>query len=393
MGGVLGRWLVFGVAVSGVVCLAACGGGAGGGSGSVGDPPPAGSEVAPAPGSVVARVGDSVVTGAMFEHWLGVQQKAEHVAPPGFAACIARLRARAQSASSASAAEAATLSVAQLRVRCGQLDQVLHQEALSRFIVEDWVTGGARELGVAVGGREFERKFAAIRNASFHTQAQYRSYLRKSGRTSADVESLVRMELDSQAIREAIERRVGPITAAKVRRYYDQHKSLYFVPETRDLEIAGTGTRAEALAVKRQVTAGKSFASIVEKLPGAQPLSSNGGLVLGLASGFYKEPELNQAIFAARPGVLSGPIKTTIGYYVFKVKRIHPAFQKPLAAVAASIKTILPGTLAQQELVDYIKGWRAKWTARTDCSKDFVIQKCRQFKTAHAVPEDPYTLN
>ena len=377
--------LMLSVTVAVTVGLTACGGDAG----ESGDPPTAGAASPAKPSSVVARIGGFVVTGAMFDHALAVEAKTEQVVPPRFEACVAQLRARSHT----SAAGAATPSVAQLRSTCAQRYQVLNQEALNEFIVDDWVIGGAQELGVAVSGKEFERKFAAIRNRSFKTQAKYQSYLTKSGRTPADVRSLVRMELDSEAIRTALAQRVGPITPAKVRRYYEQHKGLYSVAETRDLEIAATGTRAEAMTVRRQVSSGRSFASIVKGLSGVQPLASSDGLVLGLASGYYREPALNQAIFTAKPGVLTGPIKTVIGYYVFKLKKIHPAFQKPLATVASSIRTLLPETLARQQLVDYIKQWRARWTAKTDCSAGYVIQKCRHFKSSLKAAEDPYTLD
>ena len=394
MRGSSNRLLAFGALVLAAVGLAACGGGGGGGgggSGSASDPEASGD-----PAAVVVSVGNTAITKATVDHWLAVEQQGEPVVPPKFTACVARLKEAAASGASGAAtpATAAKPSAVALKNACAQQYQSLRGEAIERFIVGDWVIGGARELGVDVSGPAFERRFAAEKKRTFHTQAAYQSYLKSKGRTDADVKFLVHTELDSEAIRAALKRRVGPVTAARVRAYYNQHESQYSVAEQRDLQIAETTTRAAGLAVKRRIASGESFAHVVEGLRSPQPVSSSDGSVTALESGFYKEPALNDAIFAAKPGVLTGPIKTEIGYYLFEVKKIHPAHQQPLSEVAASIRQILPEMLDQQELVDYIKHWRAKWTAKTDCSAGFVVVKCRQFKVSPtAAPEDPYTLD
>lgn len=369
---------LFALTVVVVLGLAACGGSKGK------DPRPVAHSSA-----VVARVGSSVITAAMVNHWLAVEKRREALVPPEFAACVAHLRAIV-----AVSGAAAKPSAAQLRGSCETLEEQLREEALTRFIVGDWVTAGARELGVDVGGPAFQRDFAAAIKSSFHTQARLQSYLKSTGRDMEDLTFLVRRELDSEAIREAIQRSVGPVTAARVRKYYEQHRSQYFFQQTRDVEIAATPSRAEALAVRRRIAAGQSFASVVKGLSSPQAVLSKDGLVLGLRSGYYKEQSLNHAIFTARPGVLSGPVKTVIGYFVFRLNKVHPAYQESLASVAGLLKASLPNVLAQQALVAYIKSWRAKWTARTSCSQAYVIAKCRQFKPVPgATPEDAYTLN
>ena len=162
----------------------------------------------------------------------------------------------------------------------------------------------------------------------------------------------------------------------------------------RDLEIAATPTRAASLAVRRKIAAGESFASVVAGLHSPQAVLSAKGFVSDLPSGYYKEPTLNHAIFTSKPGVLLGPIQTVIGYFIVRVKKIHPAYQQPLSAVAASIRSTLPAQLQEAELVAYIKKWRAKWTARTNCSTGYVLPKCKQFHgPLDPREQDPYTLN
>ena len=230
------RWLVAVVAAVVVVGLAACGGASGGGSRSAADPRRAGAGAARTgdPSAVVARVGGSVITAAMVDRWWGIEERHEKLAPPQFAGCVAQLRvALRASVAGTSAAAAAKSSVAQLRESCEALDLQLRNEALHRYVVADWIIGAARELGVDVSGQAFQRKFAALIKQTFHTQARFQSYLASVGRDEADIRFQVHDALDENAIRQAIKRRVGPLTAAGVREYYEQHKNRYFFQQTR----------------------------------------------------------------------------------------------------------------------------------------------------------------
>jgi foldase protein PrsA len=288
--------------------------------------------------------------------------------------------------------------VAQLRGECEEGDEQLRDEALTRYILGDWIFGAARELGVDVSGKAFDRRFAAILKSAFRTQARYRSYMASVGSTEADERFQVHRSLDTEAIRAAILRRVGPITPARVRDYYEHHKSQYFFQQTRNLQIAATQTRAQALAVRRKIASGENFERVVVGLHYPQAvLSIHGsvhGMVEGLPRGYYREPALNDAIFTAKPGVLTGPIKTTIGYFVVRVLKVNAAYQEPLAKVAPTLKRTLPELLDSQALEAYIAQWRAKWTARTDCAPEYVIRKCRQYKTSPGErPETPDALS
>jgi parvulin-like peptidyl-prolyl isomerase len=380
------RWLKLGV--TGLVALGLAGCGGSGGK-AVGAEREAGKLSGDPPG-IVARVGGSVISGATFARSLAAEQKGEvPLVPPQFTACVAHLKKRA---AAVHAAGLPTLSDAELRKECGTRRQQLREEVLDRLISSDWVIGGARELGVDVGGQAVAADLASLKRGRFPTPARFQAFLASTGQTVGDLLFAERVQLDNEAIRAAIAGKVHPPTQARVAQYYEHHKKQYLVPETRDLEIVGTLTQAQAQAVRREIASGKSFASVAKAQTATQPFHSKDGVVLGLVSGLYKEPSLNNAIFTARPGVLSGVIKTVIGYYVFKLMRIHPAYQETLARVASQIRQDLPLELQREALVEFIKAWRAKWTARTDCSPGYVVRRCRQSKAAPTA-EDPYTLN
>ena len=216
--------------------------------------------------------------------------------------------------------------------------------------------------------------------------------LAAQGRTIADHVLDIRIQMLAEGIRQAIARKTGHISHAQIVSYYNQHKQTFGVPERRDFYIIGAASQAQAERAKREITSGKSFATVFKKLPAeAQPIFSVKGLVMGYKSGEYHQVPLNRAIFTASLHVLSGPVGVSGGYYVFEVTRVHPAQQKSLAQSEAAIKKTLPAELFNAALAKFISTWRTKWISKTECHKGYIIAKCREFTPSPgSPPESPY---
>jgi foldase protein PrsA len=373
-----------------VLALAGCGGSGstGGGSGGAGGDPGTASvssvDAVSEPGAVVARVGGQVITKAAFAHALAGVIKSEGPSlvapvPPDFTLCIQHMQATAPSGSRPSTAAA--------RSTCRSQYQMFLTQALDHLISQEWVIGGAAEAGVKVSEAEVQQDLKRI--AHGRSRAQVAARLAVYGETLADFALDTKVQLLAEGIRHQIAVRTEHVTQAQVVSYYNQNKRLFGVPRRRVLEIARAGTEAEALKIKRELASGRSFASVVKNLPD-QPIYSTDGLVAGYESGLYRERPLNQAIFAAKPNVLSGPVKIFLGYYVFEVKRTLPAIQDSLAQVQATIKARLPNEMYKTAIAAFIKNWRARWKAKTTCQSGYLVAKC---SSAPADPnEDAYTL-
>ena len=307
------------------VALAACG--SGGAQVSAASDEPRG----PAdPSAVVARIGSYAISGAMFDRFLTTtlsELTSEPLVPPQFTACVARIEGE-----STAIGEHAPAS-SQVKGECESRYRALAQVALERLISDEWLIGGASELDVPVGGQQ-----------TLETRAK----------------------LSLAGITRTVEERVRPVTRGQVTSYYRQHRFEYLQEAERDLEIARTATWASAAEVKAEIESGKSFASVVRKLPIEQPIDSSSGLVLDLQPHVYGEPNLNQAIFTARPDVLTGPIDTWFGYFVFEVTRIRSEVETPLTHVEASIRQQLARPPLERALAAFGKLWAETWAARTD---------------------------
>jgi hypothetical protein len=273
--------------------------------------------------------------------------------------------------------------------------QALVPKALDRLIVDYWAIGAGAEAGVSVSEGQVEQVLGR-EEAQEPPLSRFEKTLAETGRTIADLKMGIRVQLIEEAFRQKILSSTEHLTPAQVASYYEQHKSIFGTPQRRDLLIARMGTLAEALKVKREIASGKSFASVVKKIPLGQPIYSSNAFVSDYESEMYSEAPLNNAILAAKPKILTGPVKISLGYYVFEVKRIIPATQQTLAQSEAAIKATLPHSLDVEGTAAFIAAWRKKWTAKTSCQPAYVVPKCQQYTPpAGSTPEaqDPYTFN
>lgn len=267
----------------------------------------------------------------------------------------------------------------------------LQSQALGYLISARWQIAEAAAEGTPVNEGAARMQLTQIESRLFPRKALLQAYFRTSRKTVADLLLETEANDASTRIHEHIAASVPKLTAAKIASYYKGHRSHYRIPERRDLKILRTGTATEAIRAKRELNAGASFAHLAGKSHIAQPIFTRAGLALGVVNNFYKEKPLNDAIFAAEPNVLKGPVRIYLGYYIFEVKRIRPPRQEGLAEAGNEIRRQLPAEILQRNELHFIASWRARWRARTSCAPDYVMAKCSQYKGS--LSEDPSALD
>jgi foldase protein PrsA len=335
------------------------------------------------PSDAVVQVGGTPITKAAFAHWLGVAaastsagatEKAKPPAPdpPNFTACIAHLEAVTPKGKSPP-------SAAQLKSECESQYKSYLQEVLGFLISAQWVLGEANHLGINVSDKEVHKQFEQLKSAEFPKPADFEKFLATSGQSVSDVLLRVKLNMLSTKIQQKIIKTKGNITEAQVAKYYKENPQRFAVPEKRDIRVILTKTEAQANKAKQEIESGQSFASVAKRVS-IEPISrSAGGEVPGVVKG-EEQPQLDKAIFAAKVNVVGGPIKTSFGYYVYEVTKIHAGSQQTLAQSKAAIKQQLNATGEQTALQKFVKEFKKKWTAETDCRPGYVVANCKQYK-------------
>jgi parvulin-like peptidyl-prolyl isomerase len=342
---------------------------------------------------VVVRIAGKPITLAEVEHQMAIGVvKKEVPDAPSYTACVAHMEAIAAKSGQGQAKPTAQ----QLKSQCEQTYQHLMQEALRKMIASAWVRGEAADLGFAPSDAEVNRAYEEEKKQAYKREAEFQEYLKASGQTVSDLKELVRSTLAEEKIHALIKRKVGSVTQARIAAYYNTHKQLYTEPEKRDIEAIRTWTNSAISNAKKEIMAGANFGSVAKRVSIDRPSNEHGGVTLGITPG-QEEKGLDEAIFAAKPHVLTGPLHLRQRYYIFEVTRVVPSHQPSFGEIEKSISQKLPRELQVQALESFVKPWRKKWRAKTDCSPSYVVQKCRQYNRAtskiHAEVEPPYELN
>jgi foldase protein PrsA len=339
------------------------------------------------PGNALVSVDGKPITKSTFKHWMGVAAAAtstssEGVAskpvipePPNYTACIAHLEATTPKPAKGQPPP----TRAQLKSQCETQYKSLLQEVLGFLVSATWVEGEAAALGVKVSDKEAKKRFEQIRQQQFPKASEFEKFLANSGQTVSDLLLRVKGNLLAQKIQQKIVKSKSKVSQAEIQKYYNEHKQRFEVPEKRSVNIILTKTEAQAKKAKAEVSSGKSFASVAKSVSVDPVSKAKGGLLTEVVKG-QQEQALSQAIFAAKPNVLSGPVKTPFGFYIFEVKSTTPGSVQPFSQAQASVKSQLVATQQQAALSTFVKNFKKKWTAKTDCRAGFVVQDCKQYK-------------
>jgi foldase protein PrsA len=340
-------------------------------------------------GDAVVQVNGQAITKATFDHWLAVAASASAAAlpgqkapkpvvpdPPAYTNCVAHLKEIEPKPAKGQKPR----TEAQLKTQCEQQYKALLQQVLGFLISADWVLGQAEEQGVKVNDKEVVARLNQLKKQQFPKEAEFQKFMASTGQSVSDLLLRVKLSMLTTKIQEKVTKNAKKtVSEAEVAKYYNEHRSLYGQPERRDLRIVLTKTEAAAKQALGEVKSGRSFASVAKSKSIDPTSKSTGGELPGVVKG-QEQKALSEAVFAASKGVLSGPVKTPFGYYVFEVKAVHAPTQQSLAQVQASIKQQLAGQQQQTALTKFVKEFKDRWKARTECRAGYVVQNCKQYK-------------
>jgi parvulin-like peptidyl-prolyl isomerase len=335
------------------------------------------------PGDAVVSVDGNSITKNTFNHWLSVAAASSATTPgakptipvpPNYTACVASAKAAAKPVKGQPAPTEAAL-----KSQCAQQYKSLQQEVLGFLISSNWVIGEAKSLGVKISDAEVKKQFEKIKSQQFPKAAEFEKFLKTSGQSVSDLLLRVKLNLLSQKIQQKIVKQKSKVTQAQIDKYYKENPKRFGVAEKRNLLIILTKTEAQAKKAKQEIESGKSFESVAKRVSIDPTSKSNGGKLPGVVKG-QEEKSLDAAVFAAKKNVLTGPVKTPFGYYIFEVQAITPGSQQSLKQAEASIKSQLTATQQQSALSKFVKEFKKKWMSKTDCRAGYVVTDCKQYK-------------
>jgi foldase protein PrsA len=328
----------------------------------------------------VAEVAGNQITTQALNHWMYVAAKSQAAQspgqpvivptdPPNFTKCIADIRQAVPSV--------AKQPDKTLRGYCQRTFTALSGQVMDFLIKAYWYQADAARLGLKVTDQQVQQAYNKAKQQAYPTASAFNQFLSQTGFTVNDL--LFRFRV-SQLFQKLAAKHTTKITPATIQTYYNNHKSQFGKPETRDIRIVLTKTAGQAAAARAALNKGKSW-TVVAKKYSNDPSKNNGGLLSGVTKG-QEDKALDTAAFAAatKTSKVYGPIKGQFGYYVFEVTKVTKATQQSLAQATPLIQQTLTGQQQTnaQSAVDNVA--KKQWLTKTDCKSLYAMADCKGYK-------------
>ena len=267
--------------------------------------------------------------------------------------------------------------------------QIFADEVLGFLISSEWVIGEGNSLGVKISDKEVKKEFEKIKNTQFPKPAEFQKFLTTSGQTVSDLLLRVKLNLLSSKIQKKIAKGKGAPSKAEIAKYYKENQSRFGTPEKRNVLIILTKTEAAAKSAKKEVESGKSFASVAKKSSIDPTSKANGGMLTRRRQRPGGEIArrgdlLRQEGRAQRSG--EDPLRLL---HLRGEERSRPAASRRWRRSKRTIKQQLTATQQQTALTTFVKKFKKKWMAKTDCRAAYVVTDCKQYKA----PKTPAGLS
>lgn len=218
---------------------------------------------------------------------------------------------------------ASSASIERARALARRRRYVLEKLVQRRLLVSE-----AKRLGIVADQEAIERQIEKARKrAGASSEEDFKRLLRKEGLTLETFKALLAEEYLAQTVLDANVRSGIEVTDAQILRYYEAHKAqlrpaesasfaqiLFRVKDFSDAEAVESARRRAQEALK-SIRNGKSFEEVCVSIKNA--VTSCSGL------GFLRRgemlPEVADAVFALQPGQVSGVVKSSMGFHIFKL--------------------------------------------------------------------------
>jgi hypothetical protein len=147
--------------------------------------------------------------------------------------------------------------------------------------------------------------------------------------------------------------------------------------------IENIPSAAAATALVKRVGTGGGFAMLALH----KKLAYSPGVLAGAAS----KKAVDYAIFAARPGVVSRPMRFFSGWTVFVVRKVIPPQPRPLAEVRAQVIAAYRQQRTREIFGVLGNEYTRRWVSKTDCREGYVVPGCAQYGGPLGSYENPFS--
>ncbi|MGZ4411183.1 MAG: peptidylprolyl isomerase [Gaiellaceae bacterium] len=224
----------------------------------------------------------------------------------------------------------------------------------------------ADQAGVKVTDKQVTDYINNIKKQQYkNSDAALTAAMKKAGITLADLQGATRINLLVSGIKQKVDASVS-VSQGEIKKYYDQHKSSFNQPESRDLAHILVKTKTLADTIYAQLQSGGNFGKLARKYSTDQSSAKAGGKLVGCCSKGQTVAPFEKVAFALKTNEISKPVHTRFGWHIIKaLSALKPAHVTPFSEEQAAIHSQLlqqRQSAAETKWQTDFKSWVAKQT-------------------------------
>jgi parvulin-like peptidyl-prolyl isomerase len=218
----------------------------------------------------------------------------------------------------------------------------------------------AEELEVEVSDADVEKRLKELKEQFFEgDQEKYEAELAKQGLTDAQVRTDVRTRLLSERIFEQVTKDVK-VTDEEIQAYYDENKTQFETPASRDVRHILVKQKARADDLYRQLRQGGDFAALAKRYSQDPASKAEGGKFTAQQGATV--PEFDKTAFELDTGELSRPVKTQFGWHIIEAtSAVKPKAAQELSEVESQISDQLLEEQKNARINEWIEELRKRF--------------------------------
>jgi len=244
--------------------------------------------------------------------------------------------------------------------RSGPSDEELRRDFLSRLIDSRLQLQEADRERITVEDAELNEEFAErIKHYGVKNEEEFEKLIKSQGVTLESLKKRLRDGLKvSKLIRRKVTLRVS-VTEAEINQYLDENRAkletdlsfharhILITPEA-DTDVGWEGARIKAEMLRAQLQDGADFRELAKQY--SRDATAKDGGDLGTLKRGELAPDVESELLALNPGEVSRPVKSTLGYHLFRLES-RDSLQ------AASIRQQIRDILFRQQYESRLEVW------------------------------------
>jgi foldase protein PrsA len=239
----------------------------------------------------------------------------------------------------------------------------LKDQAVTFLVQEEELAQEGQKLGVTVSQSDIDKRLALIKKTYYqNSEKKLDAALKKDDITLNELEQY---NLKPTLLSEKLEAKVTSnvkVSSDAAQKYYDQNKSSFTTPKTREVRHILVTKKALAEQIATQLKHGASFAALAKKYSKDTASAAQGGKLCvahGGSSGACQQtvPPFDKASFSLKTNEISQPVHSVYGWHIIQpVGPVKPAHTQTFKEVESQIKA----NLAQQQKQTAWSNWLEK---------------------------------